>query len=147
MIPLINLSLPKKLEAEIKKEVDKVIDSKNFILGEKVEKFEKAFAKYIGVKYAIGVSNGTDALRLSLRALSIGKDDKVLTAALTSSFTALAIIEEGAIPVFCDVDERTWTIDVSDIKKKIDKSTKAIIPVHLFGSPCDMVQIMKIAKE
>lgn len=146
MIPLIDLSLPKNVKDQIKKEIGKVIDSKSYILGEQLGTFEKEFAKFVGVKYAIGVASGTDALRLSLRALGIGNDDKVLTVALTSSFTAIAIIEEGAIPVFCDVDEATWTIDPADVEKKIDKKTKAIIPVHLFGTPCNMAEIMKIAK-
>src|SRR4030042_2981152 len=147
MIPLIDLALDKKLASEIKKQIIDVVDSKNYILGTKLESFEKKFAKFIGVKYAVGVGNGTDALRLSLRALGIGWGDKVLTVSLTSPFTAIAIIEEGAIPVFCDVDEATWTIDITDAKKKVDKKTKAIIPVHLFGNPCDMSSILKFAKE
>ena len=147
MIPLIDIALDKRQETEIKRKVIKVIDSKNYILGESVKKFEQEFAKFIGVKYAIGVGNGTDALRLSLRALGIGNGNKVLTVALTSPFTAIAIIEEGAVPIFCDVDEKTWTIDLADVEKKVDKNTKAIIPVHLFGNPCDMDAILKIAKD
>jgi len=146
MIPLVDLSLPKNVKGLIKREVEKVIDSKSYILGEQLGIFEKKFARFIGAKFAIGVGNGTDAIRLALRALGISQKDKVLTVALTSPFTVIAIIEEGAIPVFCDVDERTWTIDVADIAKKIDKKTKAIIPVHLFGNPCNMIEIMKIAK-
>src|SRR3989344_2200342 len=118
MIPLVDLELSKSLNKKIKKEVGKVIDSKNYILGSYVESFERNFAKFIGVKYAIGVGNGTDALRLALRALGVSRGDKVLTVALTSPFTVLAIVEEGAIPVFCDVDEETWTIDVADATKK-----------------------------
>lgn len=147
MIDLINLTTDKKTKALIIKEIDKVINERSFILGRRLELFEKKFAKFIGTKYAIGVGNGTDALRLSLRALGIGSGDKVLTVALTSPFTVLAIIEEGAIPVFCDVNEKTWTINTVDIQKKIDKRTKAIIPVHLFGNPCDMDTILKLAKK
>jgi len=147
MIPLLDLTLDKKLLDKITKEITRVVDSKSYILGAKLESFEKKFAKFIRVKYAIGVGNGTDALRLALRALGIGQGDKVLTVSLTSPFTAIAIVEEGAIPVFCDVDEKTWTIDIADAKKKIDKKTKAIIPVHLFGNPCDMDSILKFAKE
>jgi len=147
MIPLIDLTLDKKTLDEIKKEINQVIDSKNYILGVKLESFEDKFAKYIRVKYAVGVGNGTDALRLSLRALGIGRGDKVLTVSLTSPFTIIAIIEEGAIPVFCDVDEATWTCDVGDAEKKVDKKTKAIIPVHLFGNPCNMDSILKLAKK
>src|SRR3990167_6674854 len=138
MIPLVDLTIDKKLRDKITKEITQVVDSKKYILGPKLESFEKKFAKYIGVKYAIGVGNGTDALGLALRALGIGKGDKVLTVALTSPFTSLAIIEEGAVPVFCDVDKATWTIDPGDVARKIDKKTRAIIPVRLFGNPCDM---------
>ena len=147
MIPLIYLTLPKTLNNQIKKEVAKVIDSHNYILGAQVESFEKKFAAYCGVRYAVGVGSGTDALRLSLRALGIGKGDRVLTVALTSPFTALAIVEEGAIPVFCDIDEKTWTIDLGDVEKKIDNKTRAIIPVHIFGNPCNMDEILKLAKK
>ena len=94
MIPLIDLTSSKKVEAEIKKAITSVINSNTYILGPKLESFESHFAKYIEVKYAIGVGNGSDALRLSLRALGIGRGDKVLTVALTSPFTALAIVEE-----------------------------------------------------
>ena len=132
MIPLIDLTLDKKTLDEIKKEINQVIDSKNYILGVKLESFEDKFAKYIRVKYAVGVGNGTDALRLSLRALGIGRGDKVLTVSLTSPFTIIAIIEEGAIPVFCDIDEKTWTIDLGGVEKKIDnkaiKQKSSIIP-------------------
>ncbi|KKR58825.1 MAG: pyridoxal phosphate-dependent protein [Candidatus Curtissbacteria bacterium GW2011_GWA1_40_47] len=147
MIPLVDLTIDKKLRDKITKEITQVVDSKKYILGAKLESFEKKFAKFIGVKYAIGVGNGTDALRLSLRALGIGRGDKVLTVSLTSPFTAIAVVEEGAIPVFCDIDEATWTIDVADARKRIDRKTRAIIPVHLFGNPCDMSPILKFAKE
>lgn len=147
MIPLIDLTLPKRINDQIKKEVALVIDSQNYILGPQLESFEKKFAAYCGTQYAIGVGNGTDALRLALRAFGIGSGDKVLTVSLTSPFTVLAIVEEGAIPVFCDVDERTWTIDIHDAERKIDKKTKAIIPVHLFGNPCDMDIVLKFAKK
>src|SRR3989338_9737749 len=135
MIPLVDLTIDKKLRDKITKEITQVVDSKKYILGAKLESFEKKFAKYIGTRYAIGVGNGTDALRLALRALGIGRGDKVLTVSLTSPFTAIAIVEEGAIPVFCDVDEDTFTIDINDAEKKMDSKTKAIIPVHIFGNP------------
>src|SRR3989344_2867184 len=103
MIPLVDLSLDKKIEELIRKELIAVLDSKNYILGKRLELFEKKFAKFVDVKCAIGVASGTDALRLSLRALGIGRGDRVLTTSLTSPFTAVAIVEEGGIPVFCDV--------------------------------------------
>src|SRR3989344_1786184 len=147
MIPLINLSFDKRIEREIETEVLAVLRSKWYTLGPKVESFEKKFAKFVGAKYAIGVACGTDALRLSMRALGVGRGDKVLTVSLSSPFTAIAIIEEDAIPVFCELDEKTLTIDTSDLESKIDNSTRAIIPVHIYGNPCQMDEIIKIARK
>lgn len=146
-VPLIDLSMDSKLGEEIKKAIAGIIDSKVYILGKNLESFEKKFASYMGVKYAIGVGSGTDALRLLLRALGIGAGDKVLTVAITSPFTSIAIIEEGAIPVYCDVDEKTWVLDLADATKKLDKKVRAIMPVHIYGNPCDMKAILKFAKE
>src|SRR3990167_9873634 len=100
MIPLIDLSIDKKTVRIFKEEIGKIMESKNYILGARLESFEKKFAHYLGAKYAIGVGNGTDALRLALRASGIGKGDHVLTVSLTSPFTAIAIVEEGARPIF-----------------------------------------------
>lgn len=146
MIPLIDLKLDKSLEKRIAKAILKVLSSRNYILGSEVEGFEKEFADFLGVKYAVGVASGTDALRLAMRALGIGNGDRVLTVSFTSPFTAIAIIEEGAVPVFCDIDPDTLTIDPKDIEKKIDKKTKAIMPVHLYGNPADMAAILRLAK-
>lgn len=147
MIPLLDLSVDKKRLFLIKKRVLSVIESKSYILGQELDKFEEVFARFLQVKYAIGVASGTDALRLSLRALGIGPGERVLTVAFTSPFTVLAIIEEGAIPVFCDIDERTLTIDLRDACAKIDKRTRAIIPVHIYGNPCDLTSLKKLAQE
>ena len=147
MIPLIDLSQDKKTSASIKKILSYVYDSNSYILGKQLESFEKEFANYLGARFAIGVASGTDAIRLSLRALGIGYGDKVLTVSFTSPFTVIAIIEEGAIPVFCDVDEKTWTLDVSDALEKIDKRTRAIIPVHIYGNPCNMRDILRFARK
>lgn len=146
MIPLVDLKLSKSLAGQIKKAVLGVVDSQTYILGPQVASFEKKFAVYIGTRYGVGVASGTDALRLTLRALKIGQGDRVLTVALTSPFTTLAILEEGAIPIFCDVDEATWTIDVKDAERKIDNKTRAIVPVHLFGNPSDLKSILNFAK-
>jgi len=147
MIPLIDLKPEKDLAKAIKQSVLRVIDSQSYILGNQLETFEKSFAKINKAKEAIGVGNGTDALRLSLRSLGISYGDKVITVSLTSPFTAIAIIEEGAIPIFCDVDPNTWTLDPHDIERHIDKKTKAIMPVHLYGNPAEMRAIKKIAKD
>ena len=146
-VPLIDITLSKGLNNKILKTIGEVINSKSYILGARVESFEKAFAKFLGVKYAVGVGSGTDALRLALRVLGIGPGDKVLTVAFTSPFTAVAIVEEGSIPVFCDVDEKTYTIDLANAEKKIDKKVKAIIPVHIYGNPCPMDQVLALAKK
>lgn len=146
-IKLIDLSIKSELKEKIIKKVGAIIDSNNYILGENLKSFEKSFARFCGVKWAIGVGNGTDALRLCLRALGVGQGDKVLTVSFTSPFTSLAILEEGAIPVFCDIDDETLTIDLADAQKKVDKDTKAIICVHIYGNLCDMIELEKFARK
>lgn len=147
MILLIDLSEDKVNLAKIKKGIADVIDSKSYILGKRLESLESKFSKFIGAKYAVGVGNGTDALRIALRALGVGRGDKVLTVSFTSPFTSIAILEEGAIPVYCDVDMDTWTMDIDSLEKNLDKKVKAIIPVHIYGNPSDMKNISKIAKK
>ena len=122
------------------------MESKNYILGARLESFEKKFAHYLGAKYAIGVGNGTDALRLALRASGIGKGDHVLTVSLTSPFTAIAIVEEGARPIFCDIDTKTMTMDFENLSSRLTKNTKAIIPVHIYGNPVNINQLKTFAK-
>jgi len=147
MIPLIDLSLDKKTKQTIKAAISKVLESKNYILGARLESFEKKFAEYLGVKYAIGVGNGTDALRLALRVLGVGKGDSVLTVSMTSPFTAIAIIEEGSRPIFCDIDTKTLTLDINDALRKLTRDTKAIIPVHIYGNPANLDRLRLFAKE
>lgn len=147
MIPLIDISNDTRLTAKIKDAVCSVIDSKSYILGKRLESFEKKFANFIGVHDAIGVGTGTDALRLCLRALGIGAGDMVLTVGFTSPFTAIAILQEGAIPVFCDIDEKTWTLDIKSIEGKLDGRIKAIMPVHIYGNPSDMDTILAFARK
>jgi len=135
----------------IKKEIDlaikEVLESGQFIGGKEVERFEKEFAKFCGVKYAISVNSGTDALFLSLKALGIGPGDEVITTPFTFIATAEVIANLGAKPVFVDIDPKTFNIDPSKIEKAITKKTKAIIPVHLFGQMANMEEIMRIAKK
>lgn len=146
MIPLTDLSEDKVNLTKIKKSIADVIDSKNYILGKRLESLENEFSKFIGARYAVGVGNGTDALRIALRALGVGRGDKVLTVSLTSPFTSIAILEEGAIPVYCDVDLDTWTMDLESLGGNIDKKVKAIMPVHIYGNPSDMKNITKAAR-
>ena len=113
--------------------------------GKYVKAFEEAFAEYCGVKYAVGVCNGTTALHLALTCLGIGKGDEVIIPDFTMIASAFSVCYTGARPVFVDADEKTWNIDVSKIEKKITPRTRAIMPVHIFGNPCDMDAIYQIA--
>lgn len=147
MIPLMNIE---RQYETIKKELDEatigVLSSGKYIMGENVKEFEKEFAEYIEVKYAVGVGNGTDALVIALRACGIKVGDEVITCAMSFFATAEAISSVGAIPVFVDCTSDTYTIDTSKIEEKITEKTKAIIPVHLYGQCADMDEINEIAK-
>ena len=113
--------------------------------GTYVGAFEAAFAEYCNVKYAVAVCNGTAALHLALTCLGIGKGDEVIIPDFTMIASAFAVCYTGATPVFVDADERTWTINVSKIEEKITARTRAIMPVHIFGNPCNMGAIEHIA--
>lgn len=115
--------------------------------GSYVNEFEESFAKYCDSKYGVAVCNGTVAIHLALAALGIGKGDEVIMPTFTMIATAFAVCYTGAKPVFVDSDSLTWNIDVNKISEKITKRTKAIIPVHLYGNPCDMDSITEIAKK
>ncbi len=135
--------------AEIKDEIESgladVIDNCSFILGANVQAFERETADYLGVKHAIGVASGTDALHLALIAQGIGAGDEVITTPFTFIATAEAIKYVGAIPVFVDIDLKTFNICPKVIEKAITPKTKAIMPVHLFGQPANMLEIMQLA--
>jgi dTDP-4-amino-4,6-dideoxygalactose transaminase len=147
-VPLLDLK-PQYLS--LKKELDKAIldvaESQHFILGPEVEKMEKEFCDYLGCKYAIGVSSGTDALLLALMAIDIQPGDEVIVPTYSFFATAGVVSRLNAIPVLTDIDPVTFNIDPEEIKKKITPKTKAIIPVHLYGQSADLEPIMKIAKE
>ncbi|OGZ18325.1 MAG: transcriptional regulator [Candidatus Nealsonbacteria bacterium RBG_13_38_11] len=135
------------IKGEIDAAVKRVLDSAAFIGGKEVEEFEKEIAQFLGVKYAIGVNSGTDALFLSLKALTIGQGDEVITTPFTFIATAGVIANCGAKPVFVDINPETFNIDPSKIEEKITKRTKVILPVHLFGQMADMDKIMEIARK
>ena len=135
------------IKDEIKGPMEKVMTSGGFILGEDVKLFEQEFPDYCGVKHGVGVNSGTDALFLACLACGIGKGDEVIVMPYTYIATALGISMAGARPVFVDIEEKTYNIDVSKIEKAITKKTKAILPVHLYGHPADMDPIMAIAKK
>ena len=148
MIPVMNISRQyKMLEEDLSNAVLEVLYSGNYILGTEVEKFEKAFAEYCGVKYAIGVGNGTDALILAMRACGIKPGDEVITCAMSFFSTAEAIVSVGAKPVFIDCTRDTYLLNVSEIEGKITERTKAIIPIHLYGQCVDMDSVNTIAKK
>ncbi len=137
----------KGIKAEVDSAIKKIVSSSQFILGEECSIFEKEFANFIGVKYAVGVGNGLAALELGMRALGIGKGDEVLTPANSFIASSEAISFTGATPVFVDCLEDTFNIDVEKAEKLITKRTKAIMPVHLYGQVADMDKILKLAKK
>lgn len=148
MVPMVDL---KKQFQGIKEEVldifIEILESSQYILGQKVSEFERKVANYHSIREAIGVASGTDALHLSIDALGIGKGEEVITTPFTFIATAEAILYVGATPVFVDIEPDTLNIDVSQIEANITKKTKAILPVHLFGHPADMINILDIAKK
>lgn len=147
-IPFVSfLPMEKELGADIRNAFDRVFTRSWYIEGEEGRKFEEAFAQYCGVQYCIGVGNGLDALMLSLKALGIGEGDEVIVPSNTYIATALAVTYVGAKPVFVEPDIRTFNIDPSKIEAAITKKTKAVMPVHLYGQPCDMDPIMNIAEK
>ncbi len=131
-----------------KKYLTKAIDD-GFVstVGPFVEKFEEKFANFLKVKNAVSTQSGTSAIHMALYELGIGKGDEVIVPVLTFVATVNPVIYVNAKPVFVDVDINTWNIDPKEIKKNITKKTKAIIPVHLYGNPCNMDEIMDIAKK
>ncbi|MDZ8239860.1 MAG: DegT/DnrJ/EryC1/StrS family aminotransferase [Nostoc sp. ChiQUE01a] len=146
-IPFVNLKTQHAaLKSELLAAIGEVLDDCNFILGEQVAEFERQFAQLCGVSYAVGVNSGTDALIFALKALGIGSGDEVITAPNSFVASASCIRVLGAKPVFVDVGD-DYNIDVSQIAAAITPKTKAIIPVHLTGRPCDMEPILALAQE
>ena len=136
----------KSIKRDIDSAIRRVIDRGFFILGPEVDNFEKNFAKYCGVKYAVGVASGTDALYVSLLASGIGRGDEVIVPVNTALATGIAVTMSGARPIFADCDEN-FLIDIKVIPSLITKKTKAIIPVHLYGRSCDMKMLVAVAKK
>ncbi len=148
MIPIIDSKRQyAAIQNEAEKEVIDVMRSGSYILGKHNKAFEQEMADFIGVNYSVALNSGTDALHLALRALDIGKGDEVITVAFTFVATTEAIGIVGATPVFVDINPDTFNMDADLIEEKITPRTKAILPVHLYGQPCDMDKIMAIAKK
>jgi len=147
-IPFLDLSAQYlEIKSEIDDAIQNIINKSAFIGGQAVMNFEKEFASYIGTSHCIGVGNGTDALTIAMKTLEIGAGDEVITAANSFIATSEAITETGARVVFVDCNPRSFNINTELIEKNITKKTKAIIPVHLYGQPAEMNEIIEIAKK
>ena len=147
-IPMLDLRRQyQTVRAELEPRVLACMAGGSYIMGESVSALEKALASYLGVKHAVAVGNGTDALVIALRALGIGRGDEVITTPFTFFATAEAIVTAGATPVFADVRENTYNLNPDDVRRKITDRTKAVLPVHIFGQPAEMDAIMRIARE
>lgn len=145
-IPLVDLATQSRaIKEDVLRRMSAVMDAGRYILGEEVELFEKEFAEYCQVPHCVGLANGTDALHLALRALGIGSGDEVITAGNSFAATAFAIHYVGAQPVFLDVDPADFTLDPGLLESAITENTRAIIPVHLYGQPARMSEILEIA--
>lgn len=136
----------KAIKDEVESAVLEVLGSCSYIGGKYVSEFEKSVKEYLGVEYVSGCSNGTDALVLGLKACGVNPGDEVITTPFTFFATAEAISSVGAVPVFVDVKSDDYTIDPEKIEDAISSKTKAILPVHIFGTSCDMDRIMEIAR-
>ncbi len=130
---------------EIHTAMERVLNSGRYILADEVAAFEKEFAAYIGTQQSVGVANATDGLILTLKALGVAPGDEVITTPFTAIPTVSAIIAAGATPVFADIDEFTYLIDIDRVKKAITAKTKAIMPVHLFGNVVDIAKLKAVA--
>ncbi|HIF55066.1 MAG TPA: DegT/DnrJ/EryC1/StrS family aminotransferase [Methylococcaceae bacterium] len=148
MIPMVNLKAQYvDIKDEIEQGIANTIENCSFILGPNVQAFEQEVAEYLGVKHAISCASGTDALHLALLAEGIGPGDEVITSAFTFIATAEAIKYVGAIPVFVDIDAKTFNITAETIAQAITSKTKAIMPVHLFGQPVDVIKIKALCEK
>jgi dTDP-4-amino-4,6-dideoxygalactose transaminase len=147
MIPILDLVAQyRTIKPDIDAAIQGVLDSGVFIMGPNVEAFEKEAADYLGVRHAISLNSGTDALHLALRALDIGEGDEVITSPFTFVATTEAIGLVGANPVFVDIDPATFNIDASLIEAAITERTRAILPIHLYGAPANLAEIQAIAR-
>lgn len=145
-VPFVSfLPMEHEMDTELRSAFERVYGRSWYIEGEEDASFEKDFADFCHVNYCVGTGNGLDALMLALKALNIKSGDEVIVPSNTFIATALAVTYTGATPILVEPDIRTFNIDPAKIEEKITTKTKAIIPVHLFGQPCDMTPILKIA--
>ena len=144
-VPFLNLT-PGEDAQDIRTAIDRVVTRGWFVLGPELEAFEQEFAAATGASFAIGVGTGTDALMLALRAHGIGPGDEVITSPLSAAYSALAIMMTGARPVFADIDPDRLTLDPDAVDAAVTPRTRALLPVHLYGQPADMISLMEIAE-
>jgi dTDP-3-amino-3,4,6-trideoxy-alpha-D-glucose transaminase len=121
-----------------------VLESGRYILGPEVEAFESEFARYLGTAHCVGVANGTDALAIALRALGVGPGDEVVVPSVSFFATVEPVVTIGATPIFCDVDERTWLMTAATAEPVITDRTKVLLPVHLFGNPAPVTELLEL---
>jgi len=146
-VPFVDFNLQREaLAADIQAALTRVVERGWYILGPEVEAFEQEYANYVGSRRAVGVATGTDALSLSLVALGIGQGDEVITSPLTATFTALAISRAGARPVFADVDPETLNLSADSVEERLSLFSRAVIPVHLYGNPCDLPRLVELSR-
>ncbi|MBX5455405.1 MAG: DegT/DnrJ/EryC1/StrS family aminotransferase [Thermogemmatispora sp.] len=146
-IPLVDLQAQyQTIKEEVQAALDEVLADMELFLGPRTLAFEEAFATYCGCRYGIGVSSGTDALTLALRACGIGPGDEVITVANTFIATIEAIAQVGARPVFVDIDPQTYTLDPAQVSAALTPRTRALLPVHLYGHPAEMEPLLAIAR-
>lgn len=146
MIPFVDFQAQfRAMAPEIRGAVDAVLESGWYILGKQAQAFEEEFARYVGVVHCVGVGSGTEAIHLALRAAGVGPGDEVITVPNTCVPTVAGIVSAGATPTFADVDPVTLTLDPDALEAAISGRTKAVVPVHLYGHPCDMRPILEIA--
>jgi dTDP-4-amino-4,6-dideoxygalactose transaminase len=147
-VPFVSLkSVNGSIRDEVQLKLSALLDKGDFVLGEEVNVFEREYARFSETQYAIGISNGLDALKISLRALGIGAGDEVIVPANTYIASVFAIIETGATPVLVEPDPETYNISPIAIAYAVTPHTKAIMPVHLYGQPCDMNGIIELARK
>ncbi len=147
-VPFVSFKpMEKELDTQLREAFERVFENSWYIDGNEDKKFEQAFAEYCNSKYCVGCGNGLDALMLALKALGVKQGDEVIVPSNTFIATVLAVTYTGATPVLVEPDINTYNIDPSKIEEKITDKTKAIMPVHLYGQPCDMKPIMEIAKK
>lgn len=147
LVPFVDLQAQhRSLRADIDRAISRVISESSFILGPEVEAFEREFATYLGADNAVGLSSGTDAIHLALKAMGIGPGDEVIVPAFTFIATASGVSMSGATPVFADIDRTTFLLSPADTARRVTSRTRAIVPVHLYGQALDLAPFQELAR-